>query len=155
MELLRPGNPVFDTYVIASALMVLKVMLQGWMTVYRMLKSNSGLASPEDLQKGLINKDPDPSQLEVNDYVDRSRRMHRNDLENIPAFWVAGLLFVVVAPPLWLAQSLMFGFVAARLAHFIAYATKQTHEVRATFYTVGSLIVIFMSAYVLWSMLVV
>ena len=155
MELLRPGNPVFDTYVIASALMVLKVMLQGWMTVYRMLKSNSGLASPEDLQKGLINKDPDPSQLEVNDYVDRSRRMHRNDLENIPAFWVAGLLFVVVAPPLWLAQSLMFGFVAARLAHFIAYATKQTHEMRATFYTVGSLIVIFMSAYVLWSMLVV
>ena len=155
MELLRPGNPVFDTYIIASALMVLKVMLQGWMTVYRMLTSNSGLASPEDLQKGLINKAPDPSQLEVNDYVDRSRRMHRNDLENIPAFWVAGLLFVVVAPPLWLAQSLMFGFVATRLAHFIAYATKQTHEVRATFYTVGSLIVIFMSAYVLWSMLVV
>lgn len=155
MELLRPGNPVFDTYVIASALMVLKVMLQGWMTVYRMLKSNSGLASPEDLQKGLINKDPNTAQLEVNDYVDRSRRMHRNDLENIPAFWVAGLLFVVVDPPLWLAQSLMYGFVAARLAHFIAYSTKQTHEVRATFYTVGSLIVIFISAYVLWSMLVV
>lgn len=151
--MLNLDNPVFEAYVIAAALMVLKVMMQGWMTVYRMLKSNSGLASPEDLQVGLINKTPDPSQLEVNDYVDRSRRMHRNDLENIPAFLVAGLLFVVVNPPLLLAQALMYGFVAARLAHFLAYATQQTHEVRATFYTIGSLIVIYMAGHTLWMVL--
>ncbi|WP_239058317.1 MAPEG family protein [Aliiroseovarius sp. PrR006] len=142
-------NPVFETYVIAAALMVLKLMGQGWMTVYRMMKSNSGLASPEDLQKGILNTDPRPEQLEVNDYVDRSRRMHRNDLENIPGFLIAGLLFVVTDPSLLMAQLLMFGFVAARLAHFVAYATKQTHEVRATFYTIGSLIVIYMAAHAL------
>ena len=123
------------------------------MTVFRMLKSNSGLASPEDLQIGLINKDPNPRQLEVNDYVDRSRRMHRNDLENIPAFLIAGLLLVAVDPALWMAQVLMYGFVLARLAHFAAYATKQTHEVRATFYTIGSLIVIYMAVHALWSAL--
>ena len=105
---------------------------------------------PKDLQPGLINKKPDPSQLEFNEYVDRSRRMHRNDLENIPAFWVAGLLFILVDPALWLVQVLMYGFVVARLAHFWAYATKQTHEVRATFYTVGSVIVIYMTLHVLW-----
>ena len=143
-------NPVFETYLIAAALMVLKLMGQGWMTVYRMLKSNSGLASPEDAQKGLLNKKPDLTQLDVNDYVDRSRRMHRNDLENIPGFWVAGLLFVAIDPALWLAQVMMYGFVAARGAHFLAYATKQTHEVRATFYTIGSLIVIYMALHVLW-----
>ncbi|SPF75905.1 hypothetical protein ALP8811_00899 [Aliiroseovarius pelagivivens] len=142
-------NPVFETYVIAAALMVLKIMGQGWMTVYRMMKSNSGLASPEDVQKGILNTDPRPEQLEVNDYVDRSRRMHRNDLENIPGFWIAGLLFVVTDPSLLLAQVMLYGFVAARLAHFIAYATKQTHEVRATFYTIGSLIVIYMAAHAL------
>lgn len=147
---LEMGNPVFETYVVAAALMSLKIMAQGWMTVYRMLKSNSGLASPEDLQMGLINQNPSPEQLEVNDYVDRSRRMHRNDLENIPAFLVAGLLFVATGPVLWLAQLLMYGFVAARVAHFWAYATKQTHEVRATFYTAGSLIVIYMAVHVLW-----
>lgn len=153
MNLLNFENPVFATYAIAAALLVLKVMGQGWMTVYRMLKSDSGLASPEDLQKGLINKNPNPEQLEVNDYVDRSRRMHRNDLENIPAFWVAGLLFVLIDPALWLVQVLMYGFVAARLAHFIAYTSKQTHEVRATFYTIGSLIVIYMAGHVLWAVL--
>jgi len=153
MNIWNLENPVFEVYAIAASLMALKVMLQGWMTVHRMLKSNSGLASPEDLQKGLINKSPDPSQLDVNDYVDRSRRMHRNDLENIPPFWVAGLLFVAVEPTLMLASILMYGFVLARIAHFVAYSTKQTHEVRATFYTIGSLIVIYMACHVLWVVL--
>jgi glutathione S-transferase len=150
MELFTIENPVFATYAIAAAIMVLKIMAQGWMTVYRMLKSDSGLASPEDLQIGLINKNPRPEQLEVNDYVDRSRRMHRNDLENIPAFLAVGLLFVAVDPSLVLAQILMYGFVLARMLHAIAYVTKQTHEVRATFYTFGSLAVMFMAAYVLF-----
>lgn len=150
MNLLNMENPVFEVYAIAGAIVVLKVMLQGWMTVYRMLSSNSGLASPEDLQKGLINKVPSPEQLEVNDYVDRSRRMHRNDLENIPAFLAVGLLFVAVDPALWLAQVLMYGFVMARLAHFLAYATKRSHETRATFYTIGSIMVIYMAVHVLW-----
>lgn len=149
MTALSIENPVFVTYMITAALMVLKVMAQGWMTVYRMLKSDSGLASPEDLRAGLINKNPRPEQLEVNDYVDRSRRMHRNDLENIPAFWACGLLFVAAGPSLVLANWLMYGFVTARLAHALAYATKQSHEVRATFYTIASVIVIFMAVYVL------
>ena len=138
---------------IAGAIMILKIMGQGWMTVYRMLKSNSGLASPEDLQVGLINKNPSPDQLEINDYVDRSRRMHRNDLENIPAFLACGLLFVAAGPSYLLANILMYGFVGARLLHAIAYATKQTHEVRATFYTIGSVVVIVMAVYVLMAVI--
>ncbi len=151
MEHLTLENPVFATYVIAAALGVLKVMGQGWMTVYRMMRVDAGYASPEDLRPGPLNRTPSPEQLEVNDYVDRSRRMHRNDLENIPAFWMAGLLFVLVGPPLWLAQVLLYGFVLARALHALAYASKQSHEVRATFYTVGSLIVIYMGVHVLWA----
>jgi uncharacterized MAPEG superfamily protein len=149
MNLLTMENPVFVTYMIAAAIMILKIMAQGWMTVYRMLKINGGWATPEDLQPGLINKHPSPEQLEVNDYVDRSRRMQRNDLENIPAFLACGLIFVATGPSLVLANSLMYGFVAARLGHTLAYATKQSHEVRATLYTIGSLLVIVMAVYVL------
>ena len=151
IPLLAMENPVFVTYAIASALMVLKIMGQGWMTVYRMMKSDSGLASPEDLRVSPLNRDPRPEQLDINDYVDRSRRMHRNDLENIPAFLAAGLLFVAVDPPLLLAQILLYGFVLARIAHTIAYATKQMHETRATFYTIGSVAVIAMALYVLFA----
>lgn len=149
MSLYTIENPVFVTYVVAAAVMILKIMGQGWMTVYRMIKSDSGLASPEDLKVGLINKNPRQEQLEMNDYVDRSRRMHRNDLENIPAFLAVGLLFVAIEPSLILAQILMYGFVATRVLHAIAYATKRTHEVRATFYTVGSLIVMYMAVHIL------
>jgi len=149
MTALTMENPVFVTYMIAATLMILKIMGQGWMTVYRMLASDSGLASPEDLQTGLINKNPRPEQLELNDYVDRSRRMHRNDLENIPAFLACGLLFVIAAPSELLASILMFTFVGARLTHSLAYATKQSHEVRATLYSMGSAVVIIMAIYAL------
>ena len=142
-------NPVFVTYMIAAAIMILKVMGQGWMTVYRMLKIDSGYASPEDLQPGLINRNPRAGQLDLNDYVDRSRRMHRNDLENIPAFLACGLLFVAVGPSYLLAGILMYTFVGARLVHALAYATAQSHEVRATLYTIGSAVVIVMAVYVL------
>ena len=149
MNALTMENPVFVTYMIAAAIMVLKVMGQGWMTVYRMLKSNGGFVTPEDLQAGLINRNPRPEQLDLDDYVDRSRRMHRNDLENIPAFLACGLLFMIAGPSILLANILMYGFVAARLAHTLAYATRQSHEVRATLYTIGSVVVIIMAIYVL------
>jgi glutathione S-transferase len=149
MTVLSMENPVFVTYMIAAAIMVLKIMGQGWMTVYRMLKIAGGWATPEDLRPGLINRNPRDDQLEVNDYVERSRRMHRNDLENIPAFLACGLLFVAAQPSYLLANILMYGFVGARLAHTLAYATKQSHEVRATLYTIGSVAVIAMAVYVL------
>ena len=149
MSLLSLENPVFITYAITASIMVLKIMGQGWMTVYRMLKSDSGLASPEDLRPGLINKNPRAEQLQINDYVDRSRRMHRNDLENIPAFLAIGLVFVTTDPSALLAALLLYGFMIARLLHALAYATKQSHEVRATFYSLGSLIVIYMALHTL------
>lgn len=151
--LFDPQNPVFHAYMIAAALMVLKLMGQGWMTVWRMMRIRSGFASPEDLRPTLLNPVPAPDQLEINDYVDRSRRMHRNDLENIPGFLAAGLIFAATNPPYGLAVALYGAFVLARLAHTLAYALAANHETRATFYTIGSLSVIAMALYTLWSAL--
>jgi uncharacterized MAPEG superfamily protein len=75
--------------------------------------------------------------------------MNLNDLESIPGFLAAGLLFVLVNPPLLLAQILIWTYVAARAAHFIAYSTAQLHDVRATCWTFSSLPVIVMAGYVL------
>jgi glutathione S-transferase len=58
---------------------------------------------------------------------------------------VAGLLYVLTEPSLQLARLLLYGYVVSRLLHFGAYFTAQTHETRATFWTVGSLIIIFMA----------
>jgi glutathione S-transferase len=154
MNALTMENPTFVAYAVAAAVMILKIMGQGWMTVYRMTKVEGGYLNPEDLLPGRINRNPNPAQLEKNDYVERSRRMHLNDMENIPPFLVAGLLFVAVEPAYPLAVLLMAVFVGARLVHTLVYATAQRHEVRATPYTIGSLVVIFMALYTLGAALI-
>ena len=130
-------NPVFAAYAIAAALMVLKLMVRGWATVVLMLRTDAGLLNPEDLRPTMANRNPRPEQLDLNQSVDRSRRMQRNDLEDIPAFLVCGLLFMTTEPPFWLALLLFALFVLARLAHTWSYAMAQNHEVRATFYCCG------------------
>ena len=142
-------NPVFRTYTLAAAIMLLKLMLQPWMTVQRMMKVRAGFRSPEDAKKSPLNPEPAEGQLDVNEYVDRSRRLNLNDLESIPGFLAAGFLFVLMGPPLLLAQVLIWTYVVARAAHFVAYATAQLHDVRATLWTFSSLSVIAMTGYVL------
>jgi uncharacterized MAPEG superfamily protein len=142
-------NPVFAAYAVAAALMILKLMGQGWMTAVLMVRTDAGLLNPEDLRATVANRNPRPEQLELNPDVERSRRMQRNDLENIPAFLAIGLIFLTAEPPFGLAVLLFAIFVLARLAHTVAYATAQNHEVRATFFSAGSLVVILMALWVL------
>ena len=123
------------------------------MTVVRMMKAKGGFRSPEDLKKTPLNPDPQPTQLEVNEYVDRSRRLNLNDLESIPGFLAAGFLFVLVGPPLLLAQILIWTYVGSRAVHFIAYTTAQVHDIRAFCWTWSSLSVIAMAGYTLTQVL--
>ena len=58
---------------------------------------------------------------------------------------MAGFLFVLTEPSLLLARIMLYGYVISRLAHFAAYLTAQIHDVRATLWTIGSLILIYMT----------
>lgn len=143
-------NPVLATYVIAAAIMVLKAASMSWLTVAAMMKVKGGFRSPEDLKKTPLNPNPDPSQLLPNPAVERTRRIHMNDLENVPFFLAAGFLFVLTNPPLWLAQALLYGYVGTRMLHFIAYASAVVHDVRAALWTPGSLIMMYMAGHALF-----
>jgi glutathione S-transferase len=145
MDKLSLQNPLFATYAVAATIMILKAVSMSWLTVARMMQVKGGYRSPEDIKKTPLNPDPDPKQLEPNDRVDRIRRIQLNDLENLPFFLVAGFLFVVTEPSLLVARVVLYGYVASRLLHFAAYVTARTHDTRATFWTVGSLILVFMT----------
>lgn len=138
-------NPLFATYAIAAALMIFKAVAMSWLTVARMMQVKGGYRSPEDLRRTPLNPQPHPGQLEPDERVERVRRIQMNDLENLPFFLMSGFLFVLTGPSLLLAQLLLYGYVASRLLHFAAYYTAQTHDVRATLWTAGSLILIFMT----------
>ena len=58
-------NPVFQTYVLAASIMILKLMLQPWMTVVRMMKAGGGFRSPEDAKKSPLNPKPEPASLRM------------------------------------------------------------------------------------------
>jgi len=149
MDKLSLQNPLFATYVIAACLMILKAVSMSWLTVVRMIQVKGGYRAPEDLRKTAINPDPRPEQLAPDDRVDRIRRIQLNDLENLPFFLVAGFLFVLTEPSLLLARVLLYGYVLSRLLHFAAYISARNHETRATFWTLGSLILIFMTCWTL------
>jgi glutathione S-transferase len=150
MDKLSFQNPLFNTYAVAASVMILKVVLMSWLTVVRMMQVKGGFRSPEDIRKTILNPKPSAEQLAPNEYVDRIRRIQLNDLENLPFFLVAGFLFILTEPSLELAQWLLYGYVVSRLLHFAAYFTARTHDTRATLWTVGSVILIFMSCWTLF-----
>ncbi len=153
MDKLDLHDPLFATYVIAASLMILKGVSMSWLTVARMVQANGGFRSPEDLKKTPMNPSPDPGQLAPNERVERIRRIQLNDLESVPYFLVAGFLYILTQPALLVAQILLYGFVASRLLHFAAYVTGQIHEVRATFWSVGSILLIAMTVMTLLKVL--
>lgn len=145
MDKLSLQDPVFATYVIAATIMILKAVSMSWLTVVRMMQVKGGFRSPEDIKKTPLNPKPNPKQLEPDERVERIRRIQLNDLENLPFFLVAGLLFVLTEPSLMVSRLLLYGYVISRLLHFAAYFTARTHDTRATFWTAGSLILTFMT----------
>jgi len=153
VNLLTFDNPAFRYYAIAAALMIVKMMSQEWITVFRMITVKSGYRYPEDAQRSLANPHPSPEQLLPNEYVERSRRMHGNDVENIPLFLVSGLLYVCTAPNNVTALCVFAIYVLSRFTHFYVVLTAWPHEVRALFWTIGSVAIYFMAAAVLWTAL--
>ena len=149
MENLNLHDPLFATYAIAAALLILKAVSMSWLTVARMVRVNGGFRSPEDIKKTPMNPAPNPAQLAPNEQVERIRRIQMNDLESLPFFLIAGFLYLLTQPSLALARGLFYGYVVSRLLHFGAYFTGQIHEMRAVFWSAGSFILIYMTVMVL------
>ena len=145
MEKLSLHDPLFATCVIAATLMILKAVGMSWLTVVRMMQVKGGFRAPEDLRKTPFNPDPRPEQLAPDDRVDRIRRIQLNNLESLPYFFVAGFLFVLTEPSLLVARLLLYGYVVSRFLHFAAYLSARDHETRASLWSVGSFILIFMT----------
>ncbi|KAB0804143.1 hypothetical protein PPYR_01113 [Photinus pyralis] len=114
-KVLDTDNTVFCAFVTCSSILVLKMMGMSILTG-RQRKIHGVPASPEDLTllKGkTIESHPD---------VDRVRRAHLNDLENIPIFYMAGIGYALTDPNPSVAVALYSTYTLARIAHTIVYA---------------------------------
>lgn len=77
--------------------------------------------------------------------VERVRRAHRNDLENVLPFFVVGLLYLLTNPGEFLAVNLIRAFAVSRIVHSAVYALCVVPKVRGPAFGVGLLITAYMA----------
>ncbi|CAL7937029.1 unnamed protein product [Xylocopa violacea] len=119
-----------------GSVLALKLIAMAPLTARYRIK-NKVFANPEDAAtlKGskVVFNDPD---------VERVRRAHLNDLENIPLWYIVTFMWLTTGPSVWLASTLMKTFVIARIVHTASYAIfpKQPHRALAFAVGVGTTI---------------
>merc|ERR1711874_119846 len=89
-------NPVFASFCFYAALVALKMLMMSFLTAYHRLTKNI-FANPEDAAMSKVKVRTDES-------VERVRRAHLNDMENIVPFLFIGLI------------------AACRMVHTVVYA---------------------------------
>ncbi|KAM9334841.1 microsomal glutathione S-transferase 1.2 [Symphorus nematophorus] len=144
-------DEVFMAFTTYAAIVILKMMLMSPMTAYYRL-TRGAFANEEDVarkpaeeQKKLLRTNPD---------VERVRRCHQNDLENIVPFVVVGLLYALTGPELSAALLHFRLFAGSRIFHTVSYVGALPQPCRGLSFMVGLLVTFSMAYRVLSTALV-
>ncbi|XP_061600130.1 microsomal glutathione S-transferase 1-like [Cololabis saira] len=139
-------NPAFRAFATHAAIVVLKMLLLAPMTAFFRFK-NGSFSNEEDVagkseqeKKKMMKTDPD---------VERVRRCHLNDLENIVPFVVVGLLYALTGPDLSSALLHFRLFTGSRVFHTVSYVWALPQPCRALSFLLGVLVVVSMAYRVL------
>ncbi|CAF4883614.1 unnamed protein product [Pieris macdunnoughi] len=109
------SDPAVQAFILHSAILAVKLLAMSPLTAIMRLTYKC-FANPEDAKflGGKVKLDH-PS-------VERVRRAHLNDLENIPAFWVIGACYLTTGPSAAFANLLFRLFTVCRIVHTFVYA---------------------------------
>lgn len=116
---------VLKTFGFWGSILVLKLLAMSPLTARQRMRKNV-FANQEDVSFGAKGKvaydDPD---------VERIRRAHLNDLENILPWFIITYLWLTTKPSPWLANILIRTFVLSRIAHTLSYTFLKQQPLRA------------------------
>lgn len=132
--------PLFTFFGLVVLVLGLKALVLGATTAATRgrLKQFLNAEDAQWLKGAHVNPDPEP--------VARLGRAHRNDLENLLLFAIAGALYVASGAS-QLAGLVYCGlFLIARLLHTFAYLASRPH-LRRNAYTLGFLVIAVMSVH--------
>ncbi|XP_043842942.1 prostaglandin E synthase isoform X1 [Dromiciops gliroides] len=140
-------NEVFANFLLYSTMLVIKMYLLAVITGQVRLRKKA-FANPEDALKhgGLqyCRMDPD---------VERCRRAHWNDLENILPFLFLGSIYSFLDPDPFIAWLHFFIFFVGRITHTIAYLVKLRAPIRSVAYTIAQFPCVSMALQILWEVI--
>lgn len=129
--------PALHVWAVVALLLVLKMVALGVYTSALRIRRKV-FATPEDYT--LQNMAPVGASDED---VERVRRAHRNDLENVLPFLVVSFVYVLTGPSLGAARVYLWGYLAARTLHSVFYVrSMQPHRTIA--FSVGGVLMLAM-----------
>ncbi|XP_076860627.1 microsomal glutathione S-transferase 1-like [Brachyhypopomus gauderio] len=138
----------FSTY---ATIVILKMMLMAPLTAYFRI-TRKAFANMEDIRPGNTPEEK-KKMLRSHEDVERVRRCHQNDLENIIPFVVVGLLYALTGPDLSSALLHFRLFVGSRCIHTLAYVMSLPQPSRGLSWMVGMVTTFSMAYRVLTSAL--
>ncbi|XP_030391781.1 prostaglandin E synthase [Gopherus evgoodei] len=126
-------NEVFASFTFYSTILIIKMYVLAIITGQVRLRKKA-FANPEDaLRNGGLQycrEDPD---------VERCRRAHRNDMENIFPFLFLGAIYSLLDPNPIVARIHFLIFCVGRIVHTVAYLLRLKAPTRSVAYSVAQL----------------
>jgi len=125
------SNPVFSSYAFYGTVVLVKTF------------GMSMLTGAKRIAKGIFVNEEDVRAFGAkkvvfdNDSVERVRRNHLNDLENIPTFLLMGLFYVAINPSPNVALWHFRVFAIARILHTLSYQLQIPQPARGLTFGVG------------------
>jgi len=119
---LNVDRELFGAFAFYSAVVIVKMLSMAFLTARQRFRTGSPV-SPED---AAIVGNAGP-----NEDVERVRRAHLNDMENILPFFCIGLLYIFTNPALSTALLVFRIFAACRIIHSIVYLLVIPQPARA------------------------
>ncbi|XP_056396974.1 prostaglandin E synthase isoform X1 [Hyla sarda] len=138
-------NKVFLSFVFYSTLLIMKMYILAIITGQIRLRKKA-FANPEDALRhgGLEFNREDPD-------VERYRRAHRNDMENIFPFLFLGAIYSLLEPNPSIARIHFVVFFIGRLVHTAAYVLALKAPTRSMAYSIAQLPCFSMALQILFS----
>jgi uncharacterized MAPEG superfamily protein len=130
-------SPAVRLFAACYLILVLKMMLTGGYTSFLRIRRQV-YATPEDYAlQGLS-----PSAV-ADEQIERVRRAHRNDLENVLPFFAVGFFYALSEPSLLAARVGFIGFTLARILHTVCYV-RSLQPWRTLAFGVGAVLTLWM-----------
>merc|ERR1711997_487102 len=134
--IMNVDQDLFSAYAFYAGVVTVKMLIMSFLTA-RQRFANGVFISSEDI-KGT------PYKTGINENVERVRRAHQNDIENILPFLILGFLYIFTNPAYSTALLFFRLFVGARILHTIVYLMVIPQPARALCFFINQGINLFM-----------
>merc|ERR1711872_292314 len=114
---------LFEAYAFYTAIVTCKMILMSFLTARQRFKTMTFISSEDAKQPG--------TKCGTNEDIERVRRAHQNDIENVVPFAILGLLYIFTNPAYSTALFCFRLFAGARILHTVVYLLAIPQPTRA------------------------